>query len=142
MLKVFNTQALTKNQRFQRAVLVGSVTALCFGLIYGLIANSIRLQFPIVFVAMGYGIGMAIRTYGRGVQAKFSILGAVCAVCCFLIADLIALGGLAIFTNFSLLPYVFRLEFARLFATNVNSLLALLYRVVGVYFAYINSRIV
>lgn len=142
MLKVFNKQALTRNERFQRAILAGTATSLVFAVVYGVIAGNMRFEFSISFVAMGYGIGWAIRTYGRGVQVKFSILGAVCAMVCFLVADMIAIGGFEIFTSFRFLSMVFRFELMRLFALNISSLMLLMFRAVGVYFAYINSRIV
>lgn len=142
MLQVFNKQALTRNQRFQRAILAGTLTSLCFALVYGIISSNMRIEFSYAFIAMGYGIGWAIRTYGRGVQVKFSVLGAVCALVSFILADLIAIGGFDIFTNFSLFSQVFRIEFMRLSALNMNSMLSVLFRALGVYIAYTNSRIV
>ncbi len=142
MFKVFNTEALSRNQRFQKAVIAGIVATIVLGLGYGILADMLHFEFSVVFLLIGYGIGWAIRTYGRGVQVKFSILGAICAVVCFLLADMIALGGFNIFLNLEYFGMVFQFVLSRLLSVNINSLLALLFRVGGVYAAYISSRIV
>lgn len=142
MFKVFNTEALSRNQRFQKALIAGILATLVFGIGYGIIASSLRIEFSVVFLLIGYGIGWAIRTYGRGVQVKFSILGAICAAVCFIIADMIAIGGFSVFFNFQYFLMVFQVVFSRLVSLNPSSLLALLFRVGGVYAAFYSSRIV
>ncbi|MEG0077552.1 hypothetical protein [Anaerorhabdus sp.] len=142
MLKVFNTQALTKNQRFQRGILAGVVATIVLMVAYGWLSQMLRIEFSVAFLLIGYGIGWAIRTYGRGVQMKFSILGAVCAVVCFIGADMISYFGFSVFTDFNIFIYAFQTYLKILLSTNFNSLLGILFRVGGVYAAFISSRIV
>ncbi|MEG0177496.1 MAG: hypothetical protein RR565_02240 [Erysipelothrix sp.] len=142
MLKVFNTDALSRNQRFQRALLAGIVATIVLMVAYGLLAQMLRIEFSYVFLLIGYAIGWAIRTYGRGVQLKFSILGAVCAVICFIGADMINYFGFGVFTNISYFIAAFQTYLRILLSFNFNSLLGLLFRVGGVYAAFYSSRIV
>lgn len=138
MLKVFNTHALTSNQRFNRAILVGLPTALILAFGYGLILRFI----PIVYVGIGWVIGSVIQKYGRGVQPKFSILAACLTIGCILLGDLIAFYGLIILAYpITLIQAIVPVILYNL-QTNPSILLGLLFKAVGVYIAYTNARIV
>ena len=142
MLKVFNTRALSANQRFTKALLYGIPGSLGLAIVYGLISSFMRIEFAIAFIGIGWAIGWIIRTYGRGVQVKFSILAAVLAAACFILADLIAYFGLSVFAYplevMALLPQ----WIASYFVTDINALLGLAFRAFGVVMAYQNARIV
>lgn len=142
MLKVFNTKALTSNQRFTKALLYGIPATLGLGIAYGVISSMIGFEFSIVFIGIGWLIGWVIQTYGRGVQPKFSILAAVLAAVCFILADLIGYFGLALFLYplevLSILPQ----WIAGYFVTDLNALLGLAFRAFGIVMAYQNARIV
>ncbi len=141
MYKIFNSQAITRQQRFSRAILVGSVTAFVLAIVYGFISSLMHIEFSIAFVGMGYAIGWVICNYGRGVQLQFSILGAFLAAFSFMIADLIAYFGFAVLVPSNFLPS-FIIYVSMLFnLTSISSLLGFLFRAYGVYIAYINSRI-
>lgn len=141
MLKVYNKDVLQKNQRFIQAILYGLPVSISLGIVYGLVTELIHIEFSAAFVLIGYVIGLTIQKFGRGVQLKFSILGAVLAVISFLIGDLVFLFGFDVFFNgFFFQAIIYRIQ--TLASTNINSLLALLFRVLGVYYAYITSRIV
>ncbi len=142
MLHIYNKNAVTKNERFIRGCIAGIISSLILAILYGIISSYLFITFEIFYVAIGYGIGYAIQNFGRGVQLRFSILGAICAVCCFLLADMISVGGFSIFTNFSYFVTVFRFILSSLFSTSINSLLGLLFRAVGVMAAYQNSRVI
>ncbi|MBQ4342467.1 MAG: hypothetical protein IJC38_01100 [Erysipelotrichaceae bacterium] len=145
MFQVFNKGALTRNQRFARAVVFGTLASLGLCLVYGLISSSMRIEFSYAFVLMGYLIGLAIQKMGRGVQVQFSILGAVLAALTFVFADLIAWYGFSVFTSLDFLIFGLRswlnvmMNFT---AGGVSGLLSLLFRGFGVIVAYQNSRIV
>ncbi len=145
MFQVFNKGALTRNQRFARAVVFGTLASLSLCLVYGLISSSMRIEFSYAFVLMGYLIGLAIQKIGRGVQVQFSILGAVLAALTFVFADLIAWYGFSVFTSLDFLMFGLRswlnvmMNFT---AGGVSGLLSLLFRGFGVIVAYQNSRIV
>ncbi|SJZ36100.1 hypothetical protein [Anaerorhabdus furcosa] len=142
MLKVFNTEALSRNQRFQRGVLAGIIATIVLMIGYGWLSQILRIEFSVAFLLIGYAIGWAIRTYGRGVQLKFSILGAICAVVCFIGADMISYFGFGVFTDLNLFIGAFQTYLRILLNVNFNSLLGILFRVGGVYAAFYSSRIV
>ncbi|MFI3284133.1 MAG: hypothetical protein R3Y57_03515 [Erysipelotrichaceae bacterium] len=141
-MEIFNKHALTRNQRFNTALLYGVPSAILLGIVYGFISSLTRIQFSIVYVFFGYVIGMIIQRKGRGVQQKFSVLAAILAVVCFILGDTISLFGLSILWTPSAWGIAFWLLMQTYTALNASSLLALLFRVCGVYYAYINGRIV
>lgn len=142
MLQIYNKNAVTKHERFIRGCIAGILSSLVLAVLYGIISSYLLITFEIFYVAIGYGIGYSIQKFGRGIQLRFSILGAVCAGCCFILADMISIGGFAIFTNFGFFITVFRFILTSLFSTSINSLLGLLFRAAGIMAAYQTSRIV
>jgi hypothetical protein len=142
MLKVFNTRALTSNQRFSRALMVGIPAALAAAILYGIISPAIRFEFSVVYVGIGWGLGVLIQKYGRGVQPKFSILAAILAALCFVLGDLISVVGVEILFQPLILIQMLILNLPAYLQTNANVLLGTAFRVLGVYMAYTNARIV
>lgn len=142
MLKVFNTHALSTNQRFTRAILVGVPTALGCALVYGVISAAIRIEFSLVFVGIGWLIGTVIKKYGRGVQPKFSILAAVLAAFSFVLADLVGIFGLALLLHPVFLGEMLVQIIPSYLQASPSALLGLAFRAFGVYMAYTTARIV
>ena len=143
MLKVYNRDALSRNERFIRAILYGTGATVGLTILYGILSAVLRIEFSVVYLAFGYAIGTVIRKFGRGVQVKFSVLAAVLAVLCFIFGDMIAYFGFSVFTyGFNFFFATFRLVLQSLLGTNINSLLGLLFRLGGVYIAYTTSRFV
>ena len=139
MFKVFNSFALTSQQRFQKALLYGIPSALGLGLAYGLILRVVPIAFSIVYVGIGYLIGLVIQRKGRGVQAKFSWLAAILSVLSFMLSETVRIVGL----NFSL-DVLFLMAFilpAR-YLGSLNGLINLAFIAYGVYTAYRMARIV
>lgn len=141
MFKVYNKRAVTRQERFMNALVVGIGATVAITFIYGLLASILRVEFSVVYLAIGYAIGYVIQKYGRGVQIQFSILAAVLAALCFLFGDMIAMFGFRILITPQWWLSALRIEFAQLAATNINSLLSLAFRLGGIYFAYVNARI-
>ena len=145
MFQVFNKRALTRNQRFVRAVLFGALASvgLCVG--YGLISSLLSIEFSYAFVGIGYLIGLTIQKMGRGVQIHFSVLAAVLAVLTFVFADLIAWFGFGVFSSFDFLVFGLKawasmmLDFT---SGGISGLISLVFRGFGVIAAYQNARIV
>lgn len=142
MYQIYNKRALTRNERFINALLAGIATTIGLTIAYGLFSTLLRFEFQVVYLGLGYVIGMAIQKAGRGVQIQFSILGAVLAVICFIFGDMISIFGFSVFTNLDFFFLAFRVTLQSLLSVNVSSLLSLLFRVGGVYLAYTTSRIV
>jgi hypothetical protein len=142
MLKVYNKQALTRNQRFQKALLYGGAATIVSIVAYVFIASILPFESSLLYIGFGYGIGYVIRTYGKGVQPRFSILGAVLAVLCFLIGDAVMRAGWLVLVNPVALIQVVLFNVSALIGTGLSGLLGLAFRLAGVYFAYTESRIV
>ena len=125
MFQVFNQHALTRNQRFLRALFFGTLASIGLCIAYGLISSLLSIEFSYAFVGIGYLIGMTIQKMGRGVQVKFSVLAAVLAVLTFVF-------GLKTWINLMMN-----------FSTGgVSGLISLLFRGFGVIAAYQSARIV
>ena len=129
MLKVFNTPALTRRQRFGRALAAGSAAALAGVGLLVLIMEVFGFHTSLLYIAIGFGIGYAIQYFGRGVQLQFSLLAAGLTAAVMLVGDLLWYGSpaaiLAVFTQFG-----------------TDSLLELAYRLVAGYLAFRYARVV
>ncbi len=137
MIKVFNTRALSQNQRFNRALLVGIPSALVLGIAYGFLNRIIPIRFSVIYLGIGWLIGDLIQKNGRGVQKKFNILAALCAIASFLIADAMTYVGLL----FVLWPQVILSLFISYFS-GISGMIHLLFMIGGAYFAYEQATIV
>lgn len=139
-MKIYNTKALTRNQRFQKALLYGIPATLAIAIGLGFLLRIFPLQFEIVFLGVGYAIGYVIRTYGKGVQTRFSVLGAVLCAIAIILADSMAIGGLMGMINPGLWLVVIMNYFSSL--TSLWGVLGIVFRVGAVAAAYEQSRIV
>lgn len=142
MFKVYNKRAVTRQERFQKALVYGIIFTLLITLLYGLFTHFLHIEFSIVYLFVGYLIGAVIQKYGRGVQIQFSILAAFLAVFCFLFGDMIAWFGLDVLFAPTFWSVALQAILSNYFNLNINSLLSLLFRVGGVYLAYSNARII
>lgn len=142
MLKVFNSHAISRNQRFTKAIIWGIPTALIIGVVYGIISNVSPFEFSIVYIGIGYLIGYVIKNKGRGVHLRFSILAAGLTILAILIGDVLTFFGPSAFGSIDNVIFAFSTTFMFWLSVNFGTLLGLLFRVAGVYFAFIKSRIV
>ena len=128
-MKIFNKAALTRKQRFSRAVLVGCGCALLAIGIILLLGLQFSLYLSLLYMAVGFGIGYAIQYFGKGVQIQFSLLAAGLTIAVMLVCDWVLLGGpvniISALTEYGL-----------------NSLWEIAYRVVAIFLAYRYSRVV
>jgi len=138
MFKVYNKRAVTRQQRFQNALVSGTIATIAITLAYGLLSYFLHIEISIVYLAAGYAIGTVIRRFGRGVQIQFSILAAVLTCICFIVGDMIALFGF----NIGLWPLAFQFVLSNLLSMNMSSILSLLFRVGGVFLAYQSARVI
>lgn len=145
MFEVFNSGALSQKQRFWKALIVCVPASILIGIIYGHIQYSFlsfgfSIGFSIVYIGIGYGIGWLVQTVGRGVQVRFSILGAVCTFIAFLLAEICSVGGIQNIFNIQMTFTVISYLFTNLF--NPNVFLGFLFEAIGIYVAFMNSRFV
>ncbi len=137
-MQVFNSRAVTRQQRFVRAIIFGSIAAIGLAIIYGIISSLTRFEFSVVYVGIGYLIGMVISKYGRGVQVQFSVLAAVLAVISFILGDIISMFGISVLWTPYLWGFGLQAIFYALFAP--TGVISLAFRVFGVFYAYKCAR--
>jgi hypothetical protein len=139
MYRIYNSFKLNSNQRFLNALLYGIPTALGLGIAYGYISRILPITFSIVYVGIGYLIGMVIQKFGRGVQVKFSILGAVLAGIAFVLSDVVRYFGLSLNP---IILYQAILIITQVYLGSINGLINLLFFAWGIVTAYNKSRII
>ena len=139
MYRIYNSFKLNSNQRFLNALLYGIPTALGLGIAYGYISRILPITFSIVYVGIGYLIGMDIQKFGRGVQVKFSILGAVLAGIAFVLSDVVRYFGLSLNP---IILYQAVLIITQVYLGSINGLINLLFFAWGIVTAYNKSRII
>lgn len=142
MIQIFNTHALTSQQRFTRAVIAGTVGAILIAVVYGGLMQYIRIQSSLLLIVVGYAVAMVVQKAGRGVQQRFSILGAILCVFAILIADIISHFGFSALLNPAIWPTCFSLLLQSYLSIDFNSLLGIVFRASAVAVAYQYSRIV
>lgn len=135
-MEIFNLRSLGQRQRFIYAIVAGLIAAVVLGVVSGFIRQI--LNFSIVIWAVGFGIAWTIRKLGRGVQTKFSILGAVYAVIGILISDVVFMFGIGRLIE----PQAYFTVLTLAANTDINSVIWLLYRFVAIYIAYNYSRVI
>lgn len=139
MYRIYNSFKLNSNQRFLNALLYGIPTALGLGIAYGYISRILPITFSIVYVGIGFLIGMVIQKFGRGVQVKFSILGAVLAGIAFVLSDVVRYFGLSLNP---IILYQAILIITQVYLGSINGLINLLFFAWGIVTAYNKSRII
>jgi len=129
MFKIYNTKAITRQQRFKNAIVVGAAAFVLFLIVWFVILNVFHVYFPLLYVAFGFGMGYAIQYFGKGVQIQFSILSAGLTLLLVLVCDLMAFGSIS--------------RLLGLFAeAGTTALFEIGYRVLGLYLAFTNARVV
>ena len=139
-MKIYNTRALTRNQRFINAVIAGSIATILSGIVLGFVLRVVPIAFDIFYLAVGYAVGYAIRTYGRGVQPRFSVLGAVMTFVALIIADSVRFVGLLGVINPAVWIMVINYYITSL--VSISGIINIIFRVCAVVLGYEQSRIV
>ncbi len=129
MFKIYNTKAITRQQRFKNAIVVGAAAFALFLIVWFVILNVFHVYFPLLYVAFGLGMGYAIQYFGKGVQIQFSILAAGLTLLLLLVCDLMAFGSIS--------------RLLGLFAeAGTTALFEIGYRALGLYLAFTTARVV
>ena len=144
-MQIYNTKYLDSNTKFILAILAGLATAIVGGVLYGLLSSILHVEVSVVFVFTGWCVGYVIRTVGRGVHLRFSIVGAIMTLLAIFIGDCIAMVGIGnilyYFTHGAEFGLLMRAWLSSILSTDISSLLRLLFRAAGVYFGYQYSRV-
>ena len=142
MFKVYNKSALTRNERFKNAVVVGVLATIGLTIAYAIVSRVLMLELQILYIGIGYLIGLSIQKAGKGVQPRFSILAACLALLCFIIGDIIAIFGPEIIMSPNSWLVVLRIYFSMFTELDSSIVFSLVFRIIGVYCAYNYARIV
>lgn len=143
---------VSRTQRIIVASIVGPVAGLVIGILYATLYDMlrIRIEFSIVYIFLGIGLGMIIQRFGKGVGKEFVIIGALSGIIMVLSADiypyLANLRGLSIQSIISsiLINYIVRFDvMIRNFSLYgfLNTILYYLFRFYAIYYAARNSEV-
>jgi hypothetical protein len=142
MIRIFNSNSLSQNERFYKAIIYGIPTSIALAIIFSVIQRALMIRFSFVYLLIGYLIAMVIRKQGRGVQPKFAYLGAALAIFSIFFGDLLTNFGTLAFQNINFLIDGSIIILKSWLNSDFNNLIGLLFRAYAVYYAYSNSRIV
>lgn len=142
MIRIFNTNSLSQNERFYKAIIFGIPTSVVIAIVFSIIQRALMIRFSIVYLLIGYLIALVIKKQGRGVQPKFAYLGAVLTIFTIFFGDFLTVFGLSLFQDISIFLEGSILIITSWFSSDFNSLIGLLFRAYAVYYAYSNARIV
>lgn len=127
MLKIYNRNAITRQQRMNNAILFGVGAAIVCAIILWVVSNIIGVYMPVLFIPAAYLISWLIRRYGRGVQIQFSLLAVGLTARVIIVTDLLT------FHNLQMILL--------LFTNGANGLWNIGYRAVALILAFQNARV-
>lgn len=140
-MKVYNTKNLNNKQRFPIAIAAGLISALVCGFLYAVIEIILPVHFSLLYAAMAYGVSYAVKTFGRGVQPKFTAVGIVSVILSILFGY-IFIFIMSIGFNFELLPLYLQTVLISMLTLDFHGIIELLCIAYSLYIAYYNSRII
>lgn len=94
MFDLFKRPALTRKQRFEKAIIVSITVALVGSLLRIAIFKYMNFDSGLLYIALGWLIGYSIQFFGKGVQIQFSILAAVLTALSIFVCDLLLYNGI------------------------------------------------
>ena len=144
-MQIYNARYADNNQRFIMACIASFISAIVLGILFGWVKSMLMIIPSVLFIVIGYGIAWVIRKIGRGVTQKFMILGAVMTFLSILVADTCSIVGVGAFLSSIFNPQMWSFALQAWFSTylsaNLNSILGLILRGIGIYCGYIYSVI-
>lgn len=141
MIKIYNSKLMNNKQRFNKAILYGLLAAIGCSIVFSLIVKVTNFSFSIFYLLTGYIISKTISDVGRGVQVKFSYLGAGLTILSIILTELF------IYTDYSILfQPSYWLPGIKMVLTiwsnfNTNSIITVFFQVWAVYIGYSNSSL-
>ena len=139
-MKIYNSQVLNHQQRFWVALVVGLVSAIGLAFIYAWLSNILFLELEVLYIGIGWLIGIIIQKVGRGVQVRFQVMAALLTILCFILGDMMTTMGYGILFTPDKWFDALRLALSGLFGLNLSPLLRLAFRIAGILMAYQNGR--
>lgn len=140
-MKVYNIKNLNNKQRFPIAIAAGIASAIVCGFLFAIVETILPLHFPLLYAAMAYGVSYAVKTFGRGVQPKFTAVGIVSVILSILFGYVFVF-IMSIGFNFELLPIYLQTVLMSMLTLDFHGIIELICIAYSIYIAYYNSRII
>lgn len=145
MMKIYNYNRFDRKKTFLYCILLGVPAAIGLGFVYWLFVVLLGIQFPLLYTFAGYLLGRLVLNVGHGVHTRFSVLAAVLAAITFIFGDVLTFNGGWMLLMPTAWPagilFVLRYWFRVQTFMNPSTALGLIFRLAGIYEAYINARI-
>ena len=141
-MHMLNLKNLKNNQRFVVALLTGIISAIICALFYSIIVSTIRINFSIFYIAIGYIIGYSIKYFGRGIDIKFSILAVSSFFVSVFLCDIFQFAMTTGYMNIDIAIYCIRNTLISLSNFSVNNLIKDLFIFFSAYVAFYEARII
>lgn len=140
-MKLFNPNYLRNKQRFPAAIIAGILSALGCAILYYFITLVLGVQISLLYIAAGYGIAYAIKTFGRGIDNKFSILAIICTLLFVLLAHILVTASMFGF-QLSLIAFYLQSFFVQFNNFDVHTIMEIMCIAYSCYIAYYYSKII
>lgn len=140
-MKVYNTKFLRGNQRLVVAIIAGLVSAVGCAVVYALLVMMLGFSSSLFYIAMAYAISYCVKTFGRGVDQKYCLIGALCTLLSIIVGDMLMI-LIPMGFNLTLIPAAFIGVLYSFLNISVSGIIDLICIAYALYLAYYNSRIV
>ncbi|NLA78386.1 MAG: hypothetical protein GX845_02390 [Erysipelothrix sp.] len=141
-MKIFNSSALSQNERFLKALTIGILLSIGLIVFSAAIQMFLSIRTSIIYLISSLVLTYVLKKVGRGVQIRFAILGAVLMFIIILLSDIFTLFGFQVIVHPGLFLYAMKTVIATWLMVDIGSLISLLLKVYAIHYAYINSRII
>lgn len=140
-MKVYNTKFLRGNQRFWVAIASGIASGIGCAILYALLILLLGFSSSLFYIAMAYGISYCIKTYGKGVEQKYCVIGLCCTLGSIILGRMLLMLIPLGFT-FAYIPVAFLSVLYSFLDLSLSGIIELICIAYSLYLAYYNSRIV
>lgn len=140
-MKVYNTKFLRGNQRLVVALIAGFLSSVGCAFLYAILVSVLGFSSSLFYIAMAYAISYCIKTFGRGVDTKYCVIGAGFALFSILLSRILLI-WMPLGFSLTLLPAIFMAVLQSYFEVSAGNIIELICIAYSMYLAYYNSRIV
>ena len=141
-MRIFNTTALTQKERFAKALLIGIGLAVVFIIVSTSIQKMLMLRSSVIYLLASLVIAQTLKKFGRGVQLKFAILGAILVFAVIFFSEIFIVFGYQVLLQPEVFTYAIKYVFTSWLSIDISNLISLLLKVYAIHYAYTNSRII
>ena len=142
VLRIFNTTALTQKERFAKALIIGIGLAVVFIIVSTSIQKMLMLRSSVIYLLASLVIAQTLKKFGRGVQVKFAILGAILVFAVIFFSEIFIVFGYQVLLQPEVFTYAIKYVFTSWLSIDISNLISLLLKVYAIHYAYTNSRII